>query len=170
MATLHVMRGLPGSGKTQAAKEWVAQNPEHRARINRDDLRQMMHDGRYIPKVTEPQIVAVRNISIITMLRKGFDVISDDSNITHVGLRDLARIAFRSGVGWEVHDFTHVPVEECLRRDAERERPVGAPIIWKLYHQLQNAPDGPLPSPADFAQADRHPEQDRGLSVPSPTT
>ena len=42
MPTLHLTRGIPGSGKSTFAKQWVQEDPEGRVRINRDDLRGMM--------------------------------------------------------------------------------------------------------------------------------
>ena len=39
MITLLLTRGLPASGKTTFARAWVAESPTDRARINRDDLR-----------------------------------------------------------------------------------------------------------------------------------
>lgn len=166
MAVLHVTRGLPASGKTEWAKQWVAEDPDHRVRVNREALRLMMDDGRYIPKVTEQRIVATRNAAILAMLHRGFDVVSDDSNITHRIVRDLARVAHKVGAGWEIHDFTHVPLEECLRRDAERDEPVGEETIRKLHGQLMRPPPSPLPSPADFDKPDRPPQPARATSRP----
>ena len=35
---LILCRGIQGSGKSTWAKAWVAEDPEHRIRINNDDL------------------------------------------------------------------------------------------------------------------------------------
>ena len=35
-------RGIPGSGKSTWAKQFVAEDPEHRIRLNWDDMRNMM--------------------------------------------------------------------------------------------------------------------------------
>ena len=40
-----VLRGLQGSGKSTFAKQWVNEDPEHRVRFNRDDIRNML--GKY---------------------------------------------------------------------------------------------------------------------------
>ena len=45
MTALVITRGLPGSGKTTYARAWVAEDREHRARVNRDDIRQMLGDS-----------------------------------------------------------------------------------------------------------------------------
>ena len=41
-----IVRGLPGSGKSTFAKRWVAQDPENRVRVSRDDLRYQLY-GKY---------------------------------------------------------------------------------------------------------------------------
>ena len=46
-------------------------------------------------------------------------MIVDDTNLRPATVRAWARLAARSGP-FEVHDFTEVPLEECLRRDAGR--------------------------------------------------
>lgn len=46
MTELRITRGYPSSGKTTYARNWVAEDPEHRVRVNRDDLRWNLY-GRY---------------------------------------------------------------------------------------------------------------------------
>ena len=41
MSKLIITRGLPASGKSTWAKQWVLEDPEHRVRINQDDIRLM---------------------------------------------------------------------------------------------------------------------------------
>lgn len=44
-----IIWGLPASGKSTWAKQWVLEDPEHRVRINQDDIRLML--GKYwVPK------------------------------------------------------------------------------------------------------------------------
>lgn len=45
MNRLIICRGLPASGKTTWAKEWVMKDPGNRVRINLDDIRSML--GKY---------------------------------------------------------------------------------------------------------------------------
>ena len=42
-STLIVTRGLPGAGKTTRALRWVAEDPEHRARVGTDQIAAMLH-------------------------------------------------------------------------------------------------------------------------------
>jgi predicted kinase len=129
---LVVTRGLPGCGKTTRARAWVAADPAGRARVNRDDLRAMLHEGAFRGGDTEEQIVAVRNAAISTLLRHRVDVICDDTNLPRRSLRDLGALAARQGARVEVWDMTDVPVGVCLARDAAREHPVGEAVIRDL--------------------------------------
>ncbi|MEO5876815.1 MAG: AAA family ATPase, partial [Streptosporangiaceae bacterium] len=80
MATLHITRGLPASGKTTWATAWTAQDRAGRARVNRDDLRAMLDTGEHVRGVTEKRVMAVRDAAILDLLRQGFDVVCDDTN------------------------------------------------------------------------------------------
>lgn len=135
MSTLHFTRGLPASGKTTFARAWVAEDPANRARVNRDDLRAMLHDGQWHGHATETQIVAARNAVIATLLADGKDVVCDDTNLAQGMAKDLAKLARSKGAAWQVHDFSDVPLDECLRRDALRDNPVGEEPILRMHHK-----------------------------------
>lgn len=155
MSTLYITRGLPGCGKTYEASAWVAEAPDCRARVNRDDLRGMVHDSLHIKGVTEPRIISVRDAAIAALLRKGVDVVCDDTNLPSRTVRDLSKLAARAGAGFEVWDLTHVPLEMCIARDSARERPVGEHVIRDMHTSYLRGRTFPLPLPeeADDDQA-----------------
>lgn len=147
MPTLFITRGLPGSGKTTLAVKWVARDPSGRARVNRDDLRAMMHSSLFIPGHTEKQILAARDTTITALLGAGVDVFCDDTNLPQRTVRDLMRLAARCGADFAVYDLTHVPVEECIVRDAARPRPVGEEVIRSQHLRFLRGRPTPLPLP-----------------------
>lgn len=149
MIELIITRGLPGSGKTYYASKWVAEDPSTRACVNRDDLRSMIHDGAWIKGVTEPRIIAARDAVIFALLKRGVSVICSDTNLPQRTVRDLAQLAKRAGVELRVADFTHVPVETCIERDAKRDRTVGEQVIRDMHMRYLNGRDLPLPLPGD---------------------
>jgi predicted kinase len=123
---LAITRGLPGSGKTTWARAWVAEDPQRRARVNRDDLRAMLHDSVFLPQNdtqpgTERGVQAVRDATVSALLKRGVDVVCDDTNLPSRVVRDLRRLALLAGAEFEVIDLTDVPLDECLRRNALRE-------------------------------------------------
>lgn len=153
MSILLVCRGLPGSGKSTWAKQWVAEDPAMRARVNRDDLRAMLHDGVFIPGQTEQRVIAARDAQIAALLREG-DVVCDDTNLPQRVMRDLAVVVQRAGAELRVQDFTGVPVEVCIERDAARDRPVGEEVIRRMYDRFLRGRDLPLPVPVVSVPAD----------------
>jgi predicted kinase len=142
-------RGLPGSGKTTYAKEWVkdATPSDSRARVNRDDLRQMLHDGW--GKATEQQVIIARDALIAALLKRGVSVINDDTNLPQRTARDLRRLAERTGVEWEVVDFTNVPLDTCIKQDLYREGVVGKEVIYDFYNRYLKGKSYPLPLPEE---------------------
>ncbi|NMO51999.1 AAA family ATPase [Actinoplanes sp. TBRC 11911] len=143
MATLIIARGLPGSGKTFFARTWVAEDPIGRARVNRDDLRAMLHNSIHIdgPSApaggTEPAVAASRDALIRTLLGRGIDVICDDTNLPQRVARHLATIAAQCGASVEVHDLRDVPIELCLARNAKRQGLARVPdgVIRSMYRR-----------------------------------
>lgn len=150
MATLQITRGLPGSGKSYWAGTWTAEDPQRRLRINRDDLRAMLDDSRYIKGVTEKRVLAFRDAGITTLLRLGYDVVCDDTNLKARTVRQLALLANQAGAELVMHDFTDVPLETCIARDAARETPVGEDVIRDLHARFIAGRPSPLPMPEDI--------------------
>lgn len=134
MPTIHVMSGLPASGKTTAARQLLAESRGHVRRVNLDDLRAMLdYSGgeRMWSHAHEQTALGIQDAAIREAIAAGFDVVVDNTHLTpHIPKRIKA--AALGQALFRVHDFTHVPIEECLRRDAVRENPVGEDVIRRL--------------------------------------
>lgn len=150
MPTLTITRGLPGSGKTTLAKAWVAEDPTHRARVNRDDFRSMLHGG-YVDQ--ERQINAARDAAITALLKRGIDVVADDTCLPQRHARDLRRLAMLAGADFDVWDLTNVFVDTCITRDAGRPAMVGEKVIKDMYQRYLAGKPYPLPWPDDADEA-----------------
>ncbi|MCI2422480.1 AAA family ATPase [Saccharopolyspora sp. K220] len=134
MTTLVITRGLPGSGKTTYARRWVADDPNNRVRVNRDDLRAMMDNGQFILDVTEPRIRASRDALVRFHLAEGTSVIVDDTNLPRSAVHYLRTLARGARCRFQVVNFTSVPLQTCIARDAARgERAVGAEVIKDMH-------------------------------------
>ncbi|MFG3281031.1 AAA family ATPase [Streptomyces sp. NPDC048111] len=131
MPTVHVMTGLPASGKTTAARELVLASDGRCRRVNLDDLRTMFDQAgadRERSHAAEQSVLAVQDAAVRETIAAGFDVVVDNTHLTpHIPKRLKAAVAGRAR--FVVHDFTGVSVEECVRRDAARPEPVGEEII-----------------------------------------
>ena len=131
MTTLTITRGLPASGKTF----WARQQPGWR--VNRDDLRAMVvSDWPHGDAGHEDLLTGVQRNLIIVLLARDRDVTVDDTNLRPDVVDRLRRIAAGYGAEFLIEDFTHVPLDVCLERDAARPNPVGEQVIrgmWERY-------------------------------------
>jgi predicted kinase len=142
---LLITRGLPASGKTTFARKLQP----YVVRVGRDDLRVMLHGRRLFTQWAEGQVTAVQRTVVEALLRAGASVIVDDTNLRPATARGWAEMAARFGATFEVHDFTDVPLEECLRRDADRpaDLRVGETAIRNMYDRYLKNRNLPLPVP-----------------------
>lgn len=135
MPKLIITRGLPGSGKSTLAKAYVAEQPDVRARVNRDDLRDMLQGGRLGTKEQEEAVTALQHASVRALLRAGWVVVCDDTNLYAKYARAFATIAVEEGAEFEVWDLAHVPLDVCISRDAARSDCVGEDVIRGMYER-----------------------------------
>lgn len=125
MAKLVITRALPGAGKTTFARQWVAENPRARARVNRDDIGTQLHGGRFyddrdLMQDTEKAITVAQHAAIGQLLRRGIDVICDDTNLPRRTARDLRAVAVRNGADFEIHDMLDVPLDTVYAQNRQR--------------------------------------------------
>lgn len=129
--------GLPGCGKTTRAREFVAEDPANRARINRDDCRDMMFGGWTGQREHEDAVTAASEAALRALLADGFVVVCDDTNLRQQYRARLIRAGAECGAVLSVWDMTDVPLETCIARDAARGvaggRTVGADVIRRMH-------------------------------------
>lgn len=142
-------KGLPGSGKSTWAKEYMRSYPSSSppiVRVNKDDLRAMMHNGVW-GKEHEKQILATRDFIVRSSLLMRRSVIVDDTNFSPSHEEALRAIAEETGAKFVIQDFTNVPVGTCVQRDAQRPNPVGTKVIFNMYNKYVKK--SPVPPPYD---------------------
>ena len=145
MTRLLITRGLPASGKTTFARKL---QPDV-VRVNRDDLRRMLHGRRLFTQRAEAQVTQAQRAAVEALLRARGSVIVDDTNLRAKTVREWAELAARFDASFEVHDFTDVPLDECVRRDADRpeEERVGEDAIRRMHDRYLAGKNLPLPVP-----------------------
>lgn len=148
MKKIILTKGLPGSGKTTWAKELLAKEPGKWKRINKDDLRAMLDNGKW-SKANEAFVIAVRNRMIVDANAQGYNVVVDDTNLhpkhfVHISqmMGNLAEV--------EIKDFTNVPLEECIKRDQRRPNYVGEKVIRRMYNQYLRSKPPTMPYSPDL--------------------
>src|SRR5262249_18315609 len=68
MPTLIITRGLPASGKTTWARERLRTTALRAARVNRDDLRRVLHGGLSGASWAERQVTLAQHASVAALL------------------------------------------------------------------------------------------------------
>lgn len=151
MSRLILTRGLPASGKTTWARAWVNEQPSHRARVNRDDMRMMLlGQSSALTHKQENHVTAAQHAMVRALTRRGIDVVIDDTCLRDRYVRMWEDYAGRtdSVTSFEFKDFA-VPVDECVRRDAQRAHPVGESVIRRMARYLEHG------APRDLSKIDR---------------
>ncbi|GAB1642788.1 AAA family ATPase [Krasilnikovia sp. MM14-A1259] len=145
MTRLLITRGLPASGKTTFARKLQPRV----VRVNRDDLRRMLHGARLFTQTAEAQVTHAQRAAVEALLRARADVVVDDTNLRAKTVREWAELAARFDATFEVHDFTDVPLDECIRRDAERDEQdrVGEDAIRRMHQRYLAGRNLPLAMP-----------------------
>lgn len=144
-----INRGLPGSGKSTQTFRDVTSDYENTVRVNRDDIRAMLHKSVWLGKQTETNVVRARDDLIRgAMKRRIPTVIADDTNLDSGVVKQLAKIAEFFGYEVVVRDFD-TPLNVCIERDAQREgtAKVGEDVIRDMYKRFFKGgkfPENPL--------------------------
>lgn len=133
MRKIIMLKGLPGSGKTTFAKE-LLKNDRSFKRINKDDLRAMIDDGKWSTQ-NEKFIVHMRDSFIALALHNGYSVVVDDTNLAPKHAMKLKNLAKIAEVEFE-EKFIDTPIEECIKRDLKRTRSVGEKVIKKMQQEF----------------------------------
>lgn len=139
---LLMLQGLPGSGKTTMARSLV--DTRQAVRVNKDDLREMLHNGIH-SKSSEKEVLALRDKIVVDTLSRGRTIIVDDTNFAPYHETRLREIAKNMGIPFVKH-FVDTPLEDCLLRNAQRDKPVPESVITDMYEKYL-APKTPVNIP-----------------------
>lgn len=138
MHKIIVTKGIQGSGKTTWAKAWVAEDPEHRIRINNDDITSMWGQpfgtsGLY------KRLKTIRIDMIAIAIDSQLDIVIDNMNLSKSSIQEIEDILSEyTDYHIEYKDFTNVPLEVCIERDSHRTNPIGKQIITETYNKYLN--------------------------------
>jgi predicted kinase len=144
-----MLRGLPASGKSTKRKELLADpSLQPIMAVNKDDIR--LSKGIDLGNFRrEKEVKAEEERQITEVLESGVSLIVDNTHNSPKYLDRYKQMAKAYGYQFVLIDLSHVPVEECIRRDALRtgREHVGEEVILKMYNDFYN-PNGPpkLPS------------------------
>lgn len=134
---LHLMQGLPASGKTTLARKVIANSARPLRYVGLDALRWMLDSQTptaWWAEGAEESTACGQAGLVAALLRCGDDVLLDG---THVAPGQVA--ALREALaGMRLVVVVHTvrtPVDECLARDAERAHRIGEDCIRRLARE-----------------------------------
>lgn len=134
MNKIILTQGIQGSGKTTWAKAWVAEDPEHRIRINNDDITSMWGQPFGTPGLYE-RLRMFRQLMITRAIQDNLDIVVDNMNLSTSSLKEVQEIVKNFDYVIEYKDFTNVPLEICIERDSKRPNSIGEKIIRETYNK-----------------------------------
>lgn len=147
MTTLWVYRGIPASGKTTAALDWVDEDPAHRVRVNRDDIR-FLSFGKYWD-VDENYVTRVQSELLVSGFKAKRDIVLDNTNLKASHVKDVLKLAADWGYTIKHRDFP-IDLQEAIDRDWARGfskgRYVGEKVIRSFHDRyVRNGKLPPFP-------------------------
>ncbi|QFG12904.1 polynucleotide kinase [Arthrobacter phage Mimi] len=137
---IKLVRGLPASGKSTWAKQWVAENEDWRIRINRDDIRhQIVNKYWPLSRMQEDHTTLMEEAMVTAAIKAKVSVVIDATHLRASYIKRWYDIGNRLGVPVTVQDF-ETDVEECVKRDWVRgqagQRAVGEDVIRDLHKRF----------------------------------
>lgn len=131
----HLLIGIPGSGKSTLAAQWVERDRNCRI-VSTDQIREQLF-GNADAQKDWAKVEAEAITQVKQAIAAGQSVIYDATNAKRAWrmdlLQKLAAVGATEWIGWQLD----VPLEECVRRDQQRERQVGTEIVRMYEGMLQ---------------------------------
>ena len=136
MSKLIICRGIPASGKTFWAKQWVLEDPEHRVRFNNDDIRNML--GKYWVPSREPMVAAMKDSFVEEAILLRLDMVVDNMNLNNKEIEYWKNWANLHNYDLEFKNFFDTPLSVCIERDKTRDPQVSEKIIRNFYNNYKD--------------------------------
>ena len=129
MQELILLQGLPASGKTSWAKAFMKDNNDY-IRVNKDDIREYFRLNKY-SKESDIVVIETERVLAVNALSLGKSVIVDDTNFNQKYCQYWKDLASTASIQYTEKVFD-TPVEECIKRDSEREKSIGKDVILNM--------------------------------------
>lgn len=132
-----ILIGLPASGKSTYARNFIRKKRslgEDWVRINRDDFRLMLKNEQICEPKIESLISEMQDEAIISALSRKCNVVIDNTNLKVKYVEHFCDLV-KHYADVDFY-FLDISLEECIKRDSERQQKVGSSIIEKMNDQL----------------------------------
>lgn len=126
--------GLPGSGKSTYAKDFIKKHP-NTVHLSSDAIRAELYGDESV-QTDHNKVFRIMHQRVFDNLREGKDVIYDATNVVR-----KKRVALLNqlpkGIWSEIH-VVWQPLDVCIERDRNRARTVGKDVIEKFLYRWQS--------------------------------
>lgn len=133
-----VLRGLPGSGKSEWAKE-VVKDDDRFARVCRDDIRLMLSNTLHEGTLSEDLVTEVETAAVLAILKVGRVPIVDAMHLYQRWINRWQKLGYEL----EVIEFPE-QLETLLSRNLARGETVPSAVIEKLFKNNARPDTGDL--------------------------
>lgn len=130
--TAWITIGIPASGKSTWAREWVAKTP-NTVEVNLDACRKLV-SGDESNQACTPRAVVEHKKQVDQAIEAGMNLVISDTNLNPTFRLELIKKLINAGYT-PVYQIFDVPLETCLERNNNRDRQV--PL--KAMNSLQEA-------------------------------
>jgi predicted kinase len=134
-AICHFLIGVPGSGKSTLASQWIKKDPNCIV-VSTDEIRVQLFGGEQVQgdwKLIESELLT----RVCAAIASGLSVIYDATNVKRAWrmdtLQKFACVGVKTCMGWHLQ----TPLEECYRRNQQRQRQVDENIIASYAELLK---------------------------------
>jgi predicted kinase len=129
-----ILIGIPGSGKSTYAKEFIKKN-EGWVIISRDSFRYMLKNVGYCEPKIESLITDLMNVTVVKSLSRNLNVILDNTHVKESYINEAIKLVEHyADVEYMPFD---VPLETCILRDKAREKTVGEDVIKRMHKDYE---------------------------------
>jgi predicted kinase len=129
MSKILVLQGVPASGKTTWAREFVKGKTDW-VIVNRDSLRNMR--GDYLISSQEDYISDIEQSAVEFALKRNLNIIIDATNLNPNTVNKWKTISSNYNAEIEFKEFK-ITFKEAVERDSKRENPVGEKVIKRFF-------------------------------------
>ncbi|MFK8185009.1 MAG: AAA family ATPase [Phormidesmis sp.] len=143
LAPLIMLIGLPGSGKSTWAKQFITHQPDYKL-IATDDVRYQLYGDEAVQgewlQIWRAVLSQLKEAREAIAAGKLTSVIYDATNARRRHRREFIQAAKDCGYG-PIHAlWLDTPLASCLARNQTRDRHVPTDVIEKMHRQLTEAP------------------------------
>jgi predicted kinase len=125
-----VLIGIPGSGKSTWAKDFVSNNSDW-IRVNRDDFRDMLKTSQTCENKIEDMITGLVNDVISSSLSRKLNVIVDNTNLKVKYINSIIdTFKYSASINYRVFDISK---DKAIERIITEIKKVGKLVINKMY-------------------------------------